>query len=103
MRDFFQLLVEHGGGLFVGHGKASSINYQMVKIDQVVIIKYHGRPTLSRTRYKKKQDKYVLPDTFYFKYPFLDTVWCNTDRNRLEMLHFKTISAYLGIAYTSKS
>ena len=51
----------------------------MVNINQMVIIKYHGRPTLSRTRYKKKQDKYVLPDTFYFKYLSLDTVWCNID------------------------
>ena len=35
-------------------------------------------------------------DTFYFKYPFLDTVWCSTDRNRLEMYCFKTISAFFG-------
>ena len=31
-------------------------------------------------------------DTFYFKYPFLDTVWCSTDRNRLETYRFKAIS-----------
>ena len=49
----------------------------------MVIIKYHGRPTLSRTRYKKKQDRYVLPDTFYFKYPSLDTVWCNIDKAKI--------------------
>ena len=62
MRGFFvQLLIEHGGGLFVGHGKSPShLNYLLVIIDQLVIIKYHRGTPLSRERYKKRQDKYVL-------------------------------------------
>ena len=35
-------------------------------------------------------------DTFYFKYPSLDTVWCSTDRNRIEMYCFKAIFAFAG-------
>ena len=46
---------------------------------------------MSRARYKKRQDIFVLPDTFYFKYPSLDTVWCSTDRTRLETFSFKAI------------
>ena len=34
---------------------------------------------MSRERYKKRQDIFALPDTFWFKYPSLDTVWYNTD------------------------
>ena len=48
---------------------------------------------MSRARYKKRQDIFVLPDTVWCKYPSLDTFWCNTDRNRLEIVRFKTISA----------
>ena len=50
---------------------------------------------MSRARYKKRQDIFVLPDTFWRKYPSLDTVWYNTDRNRLEIVRFKTISVFL--------
>ena len=35
---------------------------------------------MSRARYKKRKDIFVLPDTFWCKYPSLDTVWFNTDR-----------------------
>ena len=51
---------------------------------------------MSRARYKKRQDIFVLPDTVWCKYPSLDTVWRNTDRNRLEMFRFKTIFAFVG-------
>ena len=46
------LLVEHGGGLFVGQGKASLINYLVVNINQMVIINYHGTVLLSRAEYR---------------------------------------------------
>ena len=51
---------------------------------------------MSRKRYTKRQDIFVLPDTFWRKYPSLDTVWYNTDRNRLEIVRFKTIFAFAG-------
>ena len=34
---------------------------------------------MSRKRYTKRQDIFVLPDTVWCKYPSLDTVWYNTD------------------------
>ena len=49
---------------------------------------------MSRARYKKRQDIFVLPDIVWCKYPSQDTVWCNTDRNRLEMYCFKAIFAF---------
>ena len=72
MRGFFvQLLIEHGGGLFVGHGKSPShLNYLSVIIDQLVIIKYHRGTPLSRERYKKRQDKYVLRRHRLVQIPF---------------------------------
>ena len=51
---------------------------------------------MSRKRYTKRQDIFVLPDTVWCKYPSLDTFWCNTDRNRLEMFRFKAIFAFAG-------
>ena len=50
---------------------------------------------MSRKRYTKRQDIFVLPDTFWCKYPSLDTVWCSTDRNRLEMFLFQDDFAFL--------
>ena len=51
---------------------------------------------MSRKRYTKRQEIFVLPDTVWCKYPSLDTFWCNTDRNRLEMFRFKAIFAFVG-------
>ena len=51
---------------------------------------------MSRERYTKRQDIFALPDTVWCKYPSLDTFWCNTDRNRLEMFRFKAIFAFVG-------
>ena len=48
---------------------------------------------MSRARYKKRQDKYVLPDTFWRKYPSLDTVWRNTDMINAEFV-YHTDSAF---------
>ena len=42
---------------------------------------------MSRERYKKRQDIFVLPDTFWCKYPSLDTVWCNTDMMNAEFVY----------------
>ena len=57
---------------------------------------------MSRARYKKRQDIFVLPDTVWCKYPSLDTFWCNTDRNRLEMFRFKAIFAFVGSFFRFK-
>ena len=64
MRGFFvQLLVEHGGGLFVGHGNASFNNYLVVIINQMVIINYHRVFLLSRKeRISKIKDTALWPD-----------------------------------------
>ena len=35
----------------------------------------------------------LCADTIYEKYLSLDTVWCNIDRNRLELQRFETIFA----------
>ena len=68
---FVQLLIEHGSSLFVGHGKSPShLNYLLVIIDQLVIIKYHRGTPLSRERYKKRQDKYVLRRHRLVQIPF---------------------------------
>jgi len=42
---------------------------------------------VSRKRYTKRQDIFVLPDTFWCKYPSLDTVWCNTDMINAEFVY----------------
>ena len=57
---------------------------------------------MSRARYKKRQDIFVLPDIVWCKYPSLDTFWCNTDRNRLEMFRFKAIFAFVGSFFRFK-
>ena len=57
---------------------------------------------MSRKRYTKRQDIFVLPDTVWCKYPSLDTFWCNTDRNRLEMFRFKAIFAFVGSFFRFK-
>ena len=57
---------------------------------------------MSRKRYTKRQEIFVLPDTVWCKYPSLDTFWCNTDRNRLEMFRFKAIFAFVGSFFRFK-
>ena len=53
----------------------------------MVIINYHGGLAVSRKRYTKRQDIFVLPDTVWCKYPSLDTFWCNTDMNNTEFVY----------------
>ena len=43
---------------------------------------------------KKGNNSNIRLDIVWCKYPFLDTVWYNTDRNRLEMFRFKAIFAF---------
>ena len=57
---------------------------------------------MSRKRYTKRQEIFVLPDTVWCKYPSLDNFWCNTDRNRLEMFRFKAIFAFVGSFFRFK-
>ena len=42
---------------------------------------------MSRARYKKRQDIFVLPDTVWCKYPSLDTVLYNTDMINAEFVY----------------
>ena len=42
---------------------------------------------MSRKRYTKRQDIFVLPDTVWCKYPSLDTVWYNTDMISAEFVY----------------
>ncbi len=45
---------------------------------------------------KKGKNSNIRLNTVWCKYPFLDTVWCSTDRNRLETYRFKAIFVVFG-------
>ena len=61
-----------------------------------------GCKSRQKTRRTARQIAYIISDTFWCKYPSLDTVWCNTDRNRLEMFRFKAIFAFVGSFFRFK-